>query len=843
MTVKEEIISRITELAAYVETLKSNENTLHSIKPDIAPLIHAIPEPVWFKDKDGKFLFCNAQCELLTGIPQNQILGRTEYDVMDKKLADTFSHQDSIVLAEGEAVHYEDDIVYSNDKHKEVVEITKVPLYDGNNEIIGILAIGHDITRYEKAEIARLFNNFYVESLDKLNTAMQATSKLSTMIDNVLDTVIEIFKCDRAVLSYPLDAEAEVLTKFIERTNANYADIAPLNGPIPSDKQLSALLLSTNEPVEIKNFPQTLQKNPLWKGFAMQVKSLLAIAVYPKKSKPWVFAIHQCSHTRSWTDKEKQLFKEISLRLTNGLSSLLLFQRLKKNESFLSNIVENTPNLIIVKEPEELRYVSINSAAEKAFGINRTDIQGKTAFDLFPAEIAERITRQDQEVLETRKPVWHYDEKIILQTGEVRYCARNSIPMIGADGTINNLLLVIRDITEGKKAQLELEEAREKLRQTQKLDSLGRLAGGIAHDFNNMLGIILGNCDLAAREPETTPKIAAFLNEVMEAALRSAELTKELLAFARKETTQPEVLEPNAAIESMLNMLDTLSEKSISLRWKPQQGVWPIFMDPSQFNRILVNLCLNARDAIKEKGEITITTHNETVEKSHSQLFPDSQPGEYVRLTIADTGSGMDAKMLENIFDPFFTTKGKGEGIGLGLAMVYGSVKQHNGFISVESQVGSGTTFSIYIPRHKTTGETNEERKEQKQNSRGTETILVVDDEEPLLAMISIVLEDLGYTVITASNPFTAIEIAEKLDKQPDLLLSDVIMPGMNGRILADRISSIFPGIALIFMSGYTDEIITHHNIKKESAAFIQKPFLNSALAQKIRETIDNKNM
>ncbi|MBW2346608.1 MAG: transporter substrate-binding domain-containing protein [Deltaproteobacteria bacterium] len=396
------------------------------------------------------------------------------------------------------------------------------------------------------------------------------------------------------------------------------------------------------------------------------------------------------------------------------------------------------------------------------------------------------------------------------------------------------VLLVLLDVTERNRLE-------EELRQAQKMESVGRLAGGVAHDLNNTLTAILGYTELALDEVDPNQPLHAELSEIRKAARRSAEFTAQLLAFARRQTIAPRILDLNEAVESILEMLRRLIGENIHLTWSPGTNLWPVKMDPAQIDQILANLCVNAKDAIADVGRITIETRNVTLDDALARSLPGSVPGDYGMLAVGDDGCGMEKSVLDQIFEPFFTTKEQGKGTGLGLATVYGIVKQNNGFIYAESEPNKGTRFMIYLPRHE--GQASRARPEQGAGSRrgGEETVLVVEDEAAILKMVRSILERLGYRVITSGTPREAIEKAEQTKEPIHLLITDVIMPEMNGRDLAQRIRGIKPGIRCLFMSGYTADLIAHHGVLDEGVAFIQKPISLETLASKVREILDRK--
>ncbi len=388
------------------------------------------------------------------------------------------------------------------------------------------------------------------------------------------------------------------------------------------------------------------------------------------------------------------------------------------------------------------------------------------------------------------------------------------------------------------------EEARVKLQaqfnQAQKMESIGRLAGGVAHDFNNMLGIILGYTEMALNRVAPSDPLHTELSEIFNAAKRSADITGQLLAFARKQTVTPRVLALNEAVEGMFKMLHRLIGENIDLIWIPQADLWPIKMDISQINQILVNLCVNARDAIVYEGKIVVETKNVTLDAEYCANHAGCVPGEYVSLVVRDNGCGMDKETLDNLFEPFFTTKDLGKGTGLGMATVYGIVSQNNGFILVHSEVNQGAIFTIYLPRYTEKTELLPKKDATPPAGRDHETILLVEDETVMLNMTKEMLQLHGYTVLAAATPGEAIELAERHAGKIHLLISDVIMPEMNGRDMSQRLLAMHPDLKLLFMSGYTADIIAYQGVLAPGVNFIQKPFLTQDLATKVREVLEH---
>jgi two-component system cell cycle sensor histidine kinase/response regulator CckA len=397
------------------------------------------------------------------------------------------------------------------------------------------------------------------------------------------------------------------------------------------------------------------------------------------------------------------------------------------------------------------------------------------------------------------------------------------------------------DVTDRKRAEEERERLHGQLMQAQKMESIGQLAGGVAHDFNNMLGVILGHTTMALESISRGDPLHGTLTEIHKAAQRSAELTRQLLAFARKQNVTPKVVDLNTTVGGTLSFLQRLIGEDIRLEWVPSAGLWPVRIDPTQVDQVLANLCANSRDAISGGGSVTIEAANVLFDPAYCDHHPGYASGQYVCLSVSDTGVGMSAEIQAHVFEPFFTSKGLGKGTGLGLATVYGIVKQNNGFISVYSEVGQGTTFRVYFPRYTGSGAAVRPRGPSGAPRGGGETLLVVEDEPSILKMAVRMLEGLGYTVLSAASPGEALRVADERKGAIHLLLSDVVMPGMNGLELSRRLRSRFPGVRVMLMSGYTANVIARHGALDKDMGFVAKPFSVHELAAKVREALEEE--
>ncbi|MEI8133141.1 MAG: PAS domain-containing protein, partial [Leptolinea sp.] len=515
-------------------------------------------------------------------------------------------------------------------------------------------------------------------------------------------------------------------------------------------------------------------------------------------------------------------------------------ERLKASEARYRRLFENMQEAFFVVEiirdesgnPLDIYYLEVNTAClSRAGREKREEMVGHTYLELFfPNPTFDLWLAQFSQVALTGKS--DHFEQFAEATGLYFEVFAYS-PQLG------QCAVVLNDITERKRAEEEKIKLQEQLLQSQKLESIGRLAGGVAHDYNNMLGIIIGRCETAMSKLDPREPVYADLREILQAAERSAALSRQLLTFARKQPVNAKVMNLNNTISDMIGMHRRLIGENIELSWMPASHLWTSRFDPSQVNQILANLLINARDAIVDTGKITVETVNEVLSVEDNLHYPGMPAGEYVVLTVTDTGCGMESEILIHIFEPFFTTKEIGKGTGLGLATVFGIVKQNDGYIFVTSQTGKGTIFKIYLPRFEEESYLAAEQVlSNNPLSGGNETVLIVEDEEALLQLGQETLEELGYTVLAASSPKEGLRMATEYYSTIDLLITDVVMPGMNGRDLAEKIKAICPGSKCLFMSGYTADIITQHEVLSEEVFFIQKPFKLNELADTVRRVL-----
>jgi signal transduction histidine kinase len=523
----------------------------------------------------------------------------------------------------------------------------------------------------------------------------------------------------------------------------------------------------------------------------------------------------------------------------------LSVEALRESEERLRSVVSAMAEGMLLLDPEGT-LLAANAAAEALLGLEVDPYSGGLRF---PVDL-EVVGRGDAPLLREERPAF-----LTLRTGEpqighllgirrgvgapLSWLSVNSQPLRRhGESEPYAAVVTFHDLTAWMRAEEERDRLREQLLHAQKMESVGRLAGGVAHDFNNMLGVILGRTELALESVTSDDPLRENLVEIQQAAQRSADLTSQLLAFARKQFVAPRLLDLNETVAGTLKMLRRLIGEDIEVRWQPSLEPMPVWIDPTQVDQILANLAVNARDAIDGVGMITIGIRTARLDPDDAETHTVA-PGDYVVLAVSDTGHGIDSQTLDHLFEPFFTTKAHGKGTGLGLATVYGIVMQNQGFVEVESAAGRETTFRVWLPRATEEREAQAPGPRPPREVRGSETVMLVEDEPAVLRFAATVLRRQGYTVLTAPGPIEALLAAEMHPGRIDLLVTDVIMPLMDGKELADRLQASVPSLRCLFTSGYTADVIVPRGVVDDGVSFLQKPFLPAALAESVRAVLD----
>jgi two-component system cell cycle sensor histidine kinase/response regulator CckA len=498
-------------------------------------------------------------------------------------------------------------------------------------------------------------------------------------------------------------------------------------------------------------------------------------------------------------------------------------------------VVENAGEVIAIVRGDRFRF--INRKATEIVGYWEEELLSRPFWEIVHPEDREKALDSYSKRLSGRATPEVYSFRVVGKGGDVRWAEINVMPIEYEGGPA--VLCFLRDITDRKRAEEEVAQLQDQLRQAQKMEAMGRLAGGIAHDFNSLLTVIHGNAQLVAMELREGDPLKGLVDEIRDASMRASGLTRQLLAFSRRQPLEMRVVDLNGLLLGIEGMLRRIIGEDIEVVFRLQEGMGRIKADPGQLEHAVVNLAVNARDAMPQGGRLTVETADVELDEAYARTHLSVEPGPYVMLSVTDTGSGMTPEVKERLFEPFFTTKGPGRGTGLGLAAVYGMVKQSGGHIFVYSEPGHGTTFKIYLPRVEEPAQIAKGPLAERRLPSGSETVLVVEDDAAVRELAVRILKGLGYEVLEAASGEEALGVCKAHGGHIDLVLTDVVMPGMDGRVLVQSLKEVHPGAKAIFMSGYTDNVILHHGILEEGMNFIHKPFTVEGLGRKVREVLD----
>lgn len=752
-------------------------------------------DAIFAKDRQGRYLLFNREASRITGVPASEAIGKDDRALFPPEEAAFLMELGRKVVEEGASITGEEAL--STTQGTRVFLATKEPLLDSQGQVVGLFGISRDITERKRTE-----------ELLRERLALQ---------EQLADIALSV---PGAICSYRLRPDGTACMPF---TTPAIEDLYGLS---------RAELAETMEGWAARVHPEDL------------VRVLRAIEEAAKTMSPW-------------HDGFRYRHPEKGLRWIEGWS----IPRREPDGSmlwsgFLTDVTERMRNEEALRESEASleRAQAIarlgswrrdlvtggltwSLQAHHIFGIpagSPLDEDGVLA--RVPAADQDRVRKAWRE-MEAGK-AFDLEHRLVTEQGE-RWVRQQAEIRKDAEGRPLVAFGIIQDITEHRQAEDEKGRLQAQILQAQKMESIGRLAGGVAHDFNNMLQVIAGNAELALGQVAPGEPLHGEIQLIQKAAGRSAELTRQLLAFARRQTIAPKVIDLNDALGSMLKMMGRLVGEDTRLVWAPRAGLWKVRIDPAQLDQVVANLTVNARDAISGVGTITLQTDNEVVTAKACEGILGASPGDYVTLSVEDTGSGMGPEVLEHIFEPFFTTKEAGRGTGLGLATVFGIAQQNGGFVRVSSRLGEGSRFRVSFPRWQEAAEESApEGTPGPREGRG-ETILLVEDEEALLAVGEAMLKALGYAVLAMSSPEEALRRVAGNPGRIDLFLVDVVMPGMNGKELARRLGDLRPGVPVLFMSGYTADVIANRGTLEEGLRLIEKPFTLRDLSVRLREILD----
>ncbi|MDI6726616.1 MAG: PAS domain S-box protein [Smithellaceae bacterium] len=799
--------------ARLYRNLYQSERKQREVQEEFRTALYCIGDAVITTDKEGRVRQMNPVAEQLTGWPEAEAQGRPLEGVFCIVNEDTRARVENPVqqvLREGLVVGLANHtLLIARDGTEVSIADSAAPIRDEGGAVIGVVLVFRDQTEERAAQRA----------------LRESERKLSTLMDNLPG------------MAYRCRLDRDWTMEFVSE------GVFELTGYCPAD-------LVNNARISFTELMHPEDRERVWEEVQAAIAGSLAFTLE--------YRIRDADGAEKWvwergcaTVDAKGEVDALEGFITDITERKRAEAQLREGEERLAQTFEFLPDATFAIDAQG-RVTAWNRAIEDLTGIKAANMLGRgdyayaVPFYGKPRPVMIDLPlAPDEETARSYAFFREEDRRLVSETYLADFQGRgptwlwNTASILyGPERQVLGAIESIREITDRKQAEAAREQLEAQLRQAQKMEAVGRLAGGVAHDFNNMLNVIIGYAGLGLMKLDSSDPLQTHIQEIMKAAKRAADLVRQLLAFARRQTIAPRALDLNETVAGMLRMLRRLIGEDIDLLWKPGPDLWQVNMDPTQLDQILANLTVNARDAITGVGKITIETDNVEFDEAYCQSHAGFIPGQYVLLALSDDGCGMDRDVMAHLFEPFFTTKPLGEGTGLGLATVYGIVKQNEGFINVYSEPSKGSTFKIYLPRHRSEPVTLEAPKGAAEAPTGTETVLLVEDEETLLEIGQIMLAHLGYEVLAAGSPLQALRLAEEFQGEIHLLLTDVVMPVMSGRDLWQRLCALRPGLKCLYMSGYTANVIAHRGVLDEGVHFLQKPFSLDALAGKVREAL-----
>jgi len=842
---------------------RNSNSKLYQSEQRLRDIADVASDWFWETDSDLRFTYISDRFYEVTFVSPNEVIGKTRLEFVsdDERKANPKKwedHEDNLLNRRAfRNLEYQ---IQSPDGKPCYIQISGKPYYDQDGVFLGYRGVGSDITvqkaaekvlKDAKADLENQVNKrtkklreeitdrkrakeelreniHFLENLEKINQAIISSKDPYQMLNNVVESVFELFGCDRAWLLYPCDPNASFFKVPIESTRPEYPGGKELNLSIPMTPSIQADMmdaLTAEGPVTYG--PGNEKPISTDTSTEFSVLSQMYMSLNPRTGNAWMFGMHQCSYSRVWTDNERRFFNEIGRRITDGLSSLLFFDELTKSEEKYRNVLENIDDGYYEVDIAG-NYIFFNDSMCKILGYSSDELMGMNNREYMDEENAKKIFKTFNKVYRTGMSTKALDWKLIKKDGSD--CFVETVVSLMKDPNGNGIGFrgIARDITERKQLESQLQQA-------MKMESIGTLAGGIAHDFNNLLMGIQGRTSLVLADKNSSHPDFEHLKGIEDYVISAADLTKQLLGFARGGKYEVKPTDIKEMIKKSTRMFGR-TKKEIEIHIKHQKELGAVEADQGQLEQVLMNLYVNAWQAMPDGGDLYIQTKNVNLDENYVKPFK-VIPGRYAKISVTDTGSGMDEATRLKIFEPFFTTKEMGRGTGLGLAFVYGILKNHGGFINVYSEKGEGTTFNIYLPL--TDREAQQEHLTDDSLIKGSGTILLVDDEEMIREVGQAMLEKLGYRTIVAVGGEQAVDVIKRKGNEIDLVILDLIMPGMDGGQTFDRIMEIRPELPVILSSGYAINGKANDIMQRGCSGFIQKPFNLSGLSQKVQKILN----
>jgi two-component system, cell cycle sensor histidine kinase and response regulator CckA len=755
-------------------------------------LVEAAHDWVWEVDASGVYTFAGPQVRALLGYAPEELIGKRPFDLMPPAEAARVEALFSSISAKREPFKALENVNLHRDGRLVVLETNGIPFFDADGRFCGYRGMDRDITERVAAQEALRLSE---ERFAKAFHASPDSININRLRDGLYVDVNPGF---------------EALTGYRREDVLGRSSLDIDIWAHPEDRQ---------------RLVDALRRDGFVDGFEAFFRlrtgaarlGAMSARVITLGGEPHILSVTRDVHDRKQAEQAIQASELRFRRITESMSDL------------------------VAEADRDARFRYVSPSFETVLGLAPESLLGTRVFDrVHPDDVNSVLALYSRGMTEgiARDVEYRYRHAdgrwIWLQTaGRI---------LTNTVGEADGFVVASRDISDRKQAEAEKDALQVQLVHAQKMESVGRLAGGVAHDFNNMLSVILGHVELALAELDPALPAHADLREIQKAAARSADLTRQLLGFARKQTVAPRVVDLNETVESALQMLRRMIGESIDIVWHRAEGRLLVNADPTQIDQILANLCVNARDAIAGTGTVNIETRRASVDVAHCADRPGFVAGDYALLSVSDDGPGMDRDTLARLFEPYFTTKGIGQGTGLGLATVYGIVKQNGGFVEVISEPDQGATFAVYLPWFGGDAAATAVAAPAEPASavdRGhRETILLVEDEAAILKLARRILEANGYGVLPASTPGAALRLAAQHPGTIDLLITDVVMPGMNGKELAEKLRERYPRLGCLFMSGYPADIIGRHGVIDAGERFLPKPFSVSDLVRTVRAAL-----